>query len=379
MALEDVHKRFGATRALDGAGITLVRRGGARARRRERRRQVDADQDDDGDPPARRGRRSRSTASETTLTSSAEAQPHGIVAIYQEPMIFPDLSVAENIFIGHRRRGHVVRWRRMYDEADEHPALARHRRRRPRPGQHAHRRRAAGRRDRQGDLARRPRADHGRTDGVAVGARGRPAVRPGRPSCAGAASPCCSSATVSTRCSASPIASPCSATAGTSRRDSSPRRTTSCSSGRWSAGTSTTSSCAPATSPDATVLRVEGLCRAGTFEDVSFEVRAGEVVGFAGLVGAGRTDVGLALFGIAPAERGHDHGRRQARARSAALATPCASGSPTSPRTAAARVVDAAVGHVEHHAAGDRHVPNAVRPRRPRRRGRRRRPRSASA
>ena len=56
--------------------------------------------------------------------------------------------------------------------------------------------------------------------------------------------------------------------------------------------------------PGDSMLRVEGLSRAGTFEDVSFEVRAGEVVGFAGLVGAGRTDVGLALFGIAPAERG---------------------------------------------------------------------------
>ena len=56
--------------------------------------------------------------------------------------------------------------------------------------------------------------------------------------------------------------------------------------------------------PGGSMLRVEGLCRAGTFEDVNFEVRAGEVVGFAGLVGAGRTDVGLALFGIAPAERG---------------------------------------------------------------------------
>jgi rhamnose transport system ATP-binding protein len=51
-------------------------------------------------------------------------------------------------------------------------------------------------------------------------------------------------------------------------------------------------------------LQVEGLGRSGTFEDVNFDVRAGEVVGFAGLVGAGRTDVGLALFGIAPAERG---------------------------------------------------------------------------
>ena len=51
-------------------------------------------------------------------------------------------------------------------------------------------------------------------------------------------------------------------------------------------------------------LRVAGLGRAGTFEDVSFDVRAGEVVGLAGLVGAGRTDVGLALFGIAPADTG---------------------------------------------------------------------------
>jgi rhamnose transport system ATP-binding protein len=56
--------------------------------------------------------------------------------------------------------------------------------------------------------------------------------------------------------------------------------------------------------PGEVTLRVSNLSRAGTFEDVSFDVRAGEVVGFAGLVGAGRTDVGLALFGIAPANAG---------------------------------------------------------------------------
>jgi rhamnose transport system ATP-binding protein len=44
---------------------------------------------------------------------------YGIAAIHQEPMIFPDLNVAENIFIGHRQRGLVVRWRQMYEEADE--------------------------------------------------------------------------------------------------------------------------------------------------------------------------------------------------------------------------------------------------------------------
>ena len=48
------------------------------------------------------------------------------------------------------------------------------------------------------------------------------------------------------------------------------------------------------------LLRVEGLTRPGAFQDVSFEVRAGEVVGMAGLVGAGRTEVARAVFGADP-------------------------------------------------------------------------------
>jgi ABC-type sugar transport system ATPase subunit len=51
-------------------------------------------------------------------------------------------------------------------------------------------------------------------------------------------------------------------------------------------------------------LAVEGLTRAGAFEDVSFKLYRGEVLGIAGLLGAGRTEVMRAVFGADPVERG---------------------------------------------------------------------------
>jgi rhamnose transport system ATP-binding protein len=48
----------------------------------------------------------------------------------------------------------------------------------------------------------------------------------------------------------------------------------------------------------APLLAVRGLSRAGAFADVGFEVRRGEILGFSGLVGAGRTEVARAIFGI---------------------------------------------------------------------------------
>jgi ABC-type sugar transport system ATPase subunit len=47
----------------------------------------------------------------------------------------------------------------------------------------------------------------------------------------------------------------------------------------------------------AEVLRVEGVTRAGVLHDCSFAVRAGEILGFAGLVGAGRSELARAVFG----------------------------------------------------------------------------------
>jgi ribose transport system ATP-binding protein len=58
------------------------------------------------------------------------------------------------------------------------------------------------------------------------------------------------------------------------------------------------------TEPGSALLQVEGLGRAGVFEDVSFEVRAGEVLGIGGLVGAGRTELVRAVFGADRRQRG---------------------------------------------------------------------------
>ena len=53
------------------------------------------------------------------------------------------------------------------------------------------------------------------------------------------------------------------------------------------------------------VLRVENLSRENKFEDVSFEVRAGEVLGLSGLIGAGRTEVVETIFGLAKKDGGN--------------------------------------------------------------------------
>jgi ABC-type sugar transport system ATPase subunit len=51
-------------------------------------------------------------------------------------------------------------------------------------------------------------------------------------------------------------------------------------------------------------LSVQGLTREGAFDNVSFDVRAGEIVGIAGLMGAGRTEVARAIFGVDRADAG---------------------------------------------------------------------------
>jgi simple sugar transport system ATP-binding protein len=64
-------------------------------------------------------------------------------------------------------------------------------------------------------------------------------------------------------------------------------------------------------SSGAEVLRVEGLSRAGEYADISLTIRAGEVLGLTGLIGAGRTELCHTLFGMTRADAGRIllHGR----------------------------------------------------------------------
>ena len=77
------------------------------------------------------------------------------------------------------------------------------------------------------------------------------------------------------------------------------------------------------------LLEVTGLSRAGEYEDVSFTVHEGEIVGITGLLGAGRTELASSLFGLTEADRG------QVKLEGKAIA-------PRSPRAA----IDAGIAYV---------------------------------
>ncbi len=234
---------------------------------------------------------------------AAAAQDSGVAAIYQEPSIFPDLTVAENIFIGHQDRGWLVDWKKMMSDAayllatldiDADPAM-------PAAGLSVAGQQAveiakaisldtkvlimdeptaalsAHEVDRLFSQVRSLR-DRGvavlfithRLDELFVICDRISVFRDGRH--------------ISTR----PVA------------DVSEESLV-----REMVGRDPSDFFAREDHPAGdVVLAVDELSLAGKFADVTFEVRRGEVLGFAGLVGAGRTDIGLALFGIAPADRG---------------------------------------------------------------------------
>ncbi len=87
----------------------------------------------------------------------------------------------------------------------------------------------------------------------------------------------------------------------------------------------------------APVLEVHRLTREGVFFDVTFEVQAGEIVALAGLVGAGRSEVARAIFGIDSADAGHVEVDGPAPAAGPAARRDARRASASCPRTAASR------------------------------------------
>jgi len=69
-----------------------------------------------------------------------------------------------------------------------------------------------------------------------------------------------------------------------------------------------------AQSGEAPLLRAEGVGRAAVLQPLDLQIRAGEIVGLAGLLGAGRTELARLLFGLEPTDRGvlYVDGRRVA-------------------------------------------------------------------
>ncbi len=67
-----------------------------------------------------------------------------------------------------------------------------------------------------------------------------------------------------------------------------------------------------------TYFSVEGFSAKGKFQEISFDLRRGEILGFAGLVGAGRTEMGRAIFGIDP----HDSGQIKMNQKEVRLTSP---------------------------------------------------------
>jgi rhamnose transport system ATP-binding protein len=238
-----------------------------------------------------------------TIRSAAEAQRLGVAAIYQEPLLFPDLNVAENIFISHQGRGAVVGWREMFRDADKilaelgmtldvrKPArgltLAAQQSveiakaislnvrvlimDEPTASLSAHEVQELFKLVR--DLKRQGVAilfvSH-RMEEVFEIADKITVFRDGR--------------LISTR----------------TRLEATPQRAIADMVGREIDLTKARTTCAQKD----VVLSVADLGRQGVFEGVNFDLHRGEVLGFAGLIGAGRTDVGLALFGIEPATSG---------------------------------------------------------------------------
>lgn len=238
-----------------------------------------------------------------TVRNPVEAQRHGIAAIHQEPMIFPDLNVAENIFISHRDRGKILHWRQMYREAEAILAKL---------DIHLDVRSAA----RGLTLAAQQAVEIAKAISLQVRV-----LIMDEPTASLSAHEVDQLFTLATTLRAQGvsilfishrleevfrIADRVTVLRDGKLISTRPRSEVTIESairdmvgrdmGEYFAKSKTTQGDAR--------LTVKQLSKKNVFHDINFTIHAGEVLGFAGLVGARRTDVGLALFGIEPADSG---------------------------------------------------------------------------
>ncbi|MEA2027013.1 MAG: sugar ABC transporter ATP-binding protein [Chloroflexota bacterium] len=237
------------------------------------------------------------------IGSAFDAQTHAVVAIYQEPMVFPDLTVAENIFIGHRDRGRIVNRRKMREEAEE--VLAR----------------LDVRLDVMSPASGLTLAQQQTVEIAKALSLNVRVLIMDEPTASLSAHEAAQLFGIISKLRSQGVA-----ILFISHRleevFEQADRITVMRDGAWISTTARAEMTVndaiqqmvgreivefyarTESDPGEVILTVEDLGVEDAFEGVSFELREGEVLGFAGLVGARRTDVGLALFGIHPADKG---------------------------------------------------------------------------
>ena len=237
------------------------------------------------------------------IGSAFDAQTYAVAAIYQEPMVFPDLTVAENIFIGHRDRGRVVNRRNMRQEAEA--VLAR-------LDVHL---------DVQAPASALTLAQQQTVEIAKALSLDTRVLIMDEPTASLSAHEVAQLFGIIAKLKSEGVAilfishrleevfeqaDRITVMRDGARISTTPRADMTINEAiRQMVGREVVEFYTRTQSkPGEVILQVEDLGVEGAFEGVSFDLRQGEVLGFAGLVGARRTDVGLALFGIHPADTG---------------------------------------------------------------------------
>jgi rhamnose transport system ATP-binding protein len=295
--LTEVSKRFGATQALDGVSVVL-RRGEVRALVGENgagkstlvKILAGVHQPDSGTVAL--------DGVPTLLRGPADARARGIAVVHQEPRLFPDLSVAENVFLGHAPTGRFgsISWRemrrrstRLFEELDVRLDVGAQVRGLSMADQQLIEIAKALSLDASTLILDEPTAslslhEVGRLFTIVRRLRDRGVAVLFVSHRLDEVFELCDQATI-LRDGRLVTSAPTS-------------ELTTADLIRHMVGRAVT------LFPKAEVplgdvrLKVEGLTRGSAFQDVSFDVRAGEILGLAGLVGAGRTEVARVLFGV---------------------------------------------------------------------------------